>query len=58
MAGRQVRGYQAELVGLVVWWCWAVGAGVGLQSPLWHGGFGVHCVQLSFFLSPTGQKET
>ena len=33
MAGRQVRGYRAELVGLVVWWCWAVGAGVGLPEP-------------------------
>lgn len=55
MAGRQVRGYQAELVELVV-----LGGGGGGRSPgAVSGTEGLEfTVQLSFFPSPAGQKQT
>lgn len=42
------------------WWFWVVGAWVGLPELVSADceGFRVHCVQLSFFPSPAGQKQT
>lgn len=49
--GRQVRGYQAELVVL------GGGAGVGLQSGLWHGGFEFTVYSSHFFPLPQARSR-